>query len=501
MKVMKKILSGLLSLTMAFGVSAATAAVLDSSGITQVSAAGMSVNATDVKIYMLYDWEEEFISIPSDLPQSFQIRVSGTSSDVTYSVSGGSYLQVSETGLITPLYQTTYWYNNGSFSVGYSYPIEGQEPSKVSRSISPGKYTVKVKSGGETADINVELVEYGNIYCQRVMDDYVKDNITASMTTEQKLDKIGQFVAARNYDRYYSSAQGLIVAGGGDCWASTDAVITLAEKCGLTAWARNGNRDPGAGSGHMNAMVTDGKPYYEVEAGYVGTAPRGYDITKRTSMFSVKYNSTYEGYEVYQYDGQTMPTHVYVPSEINGKTIVSIGDSFLERQSNVEKVTLPNTIKHIGKSAFNSCTNLKSFTIPPSVIQIDTFAFTCCDSLTSISASGLYTYKNGAIYKNSKILVSAPCAENVTILPGTTEIEEYAFYYNKNIKSLTIPANVKTIGEGAFGDCSNLQSITFEGTGLSKLGDFVFADDQKLPYVILPASVTEIGDNINYLCS
>lgn len=497
MKLHRKWLSGLLSLTMVLSSGTVVTAAVTAASATEVCAAGLSVNATSAKIYILSGWEEEFLTIPADYPQSFQITASGAS-NISYSVSN-SNLQVSADGLVTPRFTTYYWYNMGTYSVGYSYPLEGQEPYRVDKQITPGTYTARARSGNDVAEITIELIDYGTEYCNHVMDQYVEENITSAMTTEQKLDKIARFVADRSYDVHYSSASGLIIAGGGDCWASTDTIIRLAERCGLEAWVRNGNRDPGAGSGHKNAMVYDGKSYYEIEAGYVGTAPRGYDITKRTSLFSIKYNSTYSGYEVYQYDGKVTPKTLYIPSSIDGKTIVGLGDKFVEMDKDVEQVILPTTIRHIGQSAFNSCTNLKTINIPPSVQQIDTFAFTACDSLTSVSASGPYTFKNGALYQNGKILVAAPNASEVTIANGVTEIADYAFYYNKNIASLTLPASVTTIGEGAFGNCPALTSVSINGKGLTTIGDFAFAQCSSLPYVILPDSVSSIGENISYL--
>jgi hypothetical protein len=47
-----------------------------------------------------------------------------------------------------------------------------------------------------------------------------------------------------------------------------------------------------------------------------------------------------------------------------------------------------------------------------------------------------------------------------------TEIGIEAFAGNKNITSITIPASIKSIGAGAFYNCTSLTSVTFEGTAI-----------------------------------
>ena len=43
---------------------------------------------------------------------------------------------------------------------------------------------------------------------------------------------------------------------------------------------------------------------------------------------------------------------------------------------------------------------------------------------------------------------------------GVEEIGEEAFYYNDQLKSITIPRSVKKIGSNAFAECPSLKSVT-----------------------------------------
>lgn len=74
-----------------------------------------------------------------------------------------------------------------------------------------------------------------------------------------------------------------------------------------------------------------------------------------------------------------------------------------------------------------------------------------------------------------------------------TGIGESAFFNNTFVTSVSIPATMKTIGNEAFKNCSNLTSLTFEGESqLEQIGDYAFMESG-LTTISIPASVTSIG--------
>ena len=491
----KKLLSLALALCMVFGSAASLpqGAFTETAGIT-ASAAAPTINTKSVTLYALDDWAKEYISIPSTLNTEYQLKVSNAK-NVSYYVSEGDSVNVSDSGVVTPSTTTWYWY--GGF--GTSWPQEGQEPTRISVDVNYGKSTITVNADGTTFKVSADVRDYSDTYADKVMDDYIKKNITSSMTGKQKLTEIAKFVASYDYSASCSSCTSMIVCKGGDCWASTDTIVKMCKKLGIEAWERNGNRDAGAGSGHKNAMAyVDGK-YYEVEAGYSGKAPRPYDITERDSLFSFSYDYTYDGYEVYQYDGPKNPETLNIPKQYNGKPVVSVGEKFVQSEKGIKKIVLPSTIKSIGRSAFNSCEDLETLNLPASVVEIDQLAFTNLTKLKEITGSNkTFKWANGGLIKNGTTLLAVPNAKSYKIPDTVTEIADYAFYYNNNIKTLTIPSSVKTIGEGAIGDCDSLETLYIQGNNLKNLGNFAFANDDKLGAVYIPDSVTNIGENFKY---
>ena len=68
---------------------------------------------------------------------------------------------------------------------------------------------------------------------------------------------------------------------------------------------------------------------------------------------------------------------VEIPARIDGYTVYAIGESAF-KNSNIQSVTVPNTVRLIDWFAFAGCTSLKSVTIPSSVTLVEYGAFDYC---------------------------------------------------------------------------------------------------------------------------
>ena len=95
---------------------------------------------------------------------------------------------------------------------------------------------------------------------------------------------------------------------------------------------------------------------------------------------------------------------------------------------------------------------------------------------------------------NSTTLVKYLGNDESVIVPqnlGITEIGEFAFPYNGNIRALELPSGVVSIAYSAFSSLYNLQAVTLPGT-LEEIGDYAF-NNTDLQGVIIPPGVTDIG--------
>ena len=73
-------------------------------------------------------------------------------------------------------------------------------------------------------------------------------------------------------------------------------------------------------------------------------------------------------------------------------------------------------------------------------------------------------------------------------------IDSYAFCNCSDLKSITIPEGVTSIGRNAFKGCASLTSVNI-GNGVTSIGRNAFEGCELLKSVAIPDSVTSIGDD------
>ena len=83
---------------------------------------------------------------------------------------------------------------------------------------------------------------------------------------------------------------------------------------------------------------------------------------------------------------------------------------------------------------------------------------------------------------------------------GLTSIGYDAFYYCKNLESVTIPNNVTSIASYAFSDCSGLTILTIPNS-VTSIESYAFEDCDGLKSIILGNSVLSIGHGAFHNCS
>ena len=372
--------------------------------------AATSQSSSETKLYVLNSSYSDALSIPSSYAKTYQLGKYGMTGSITYNIISGGSVTVSSSGLVKPQYTVWYWKNG----FGSTWPTEG---ATKEIQYNTGKSVVRVSNGKNYKDITFNVINYAAAYVEDIEQSFINDNITSTMTDYDKLKAITKYVAdTYSYSASYSSAESMIIYGGGDCWASCDLIMELCDKTGVKNHIRMANRDPGAGSGHRNVVaLCDGKLYI-ADAGYSGTAPRMYSLYEASAF------SEDDGV-LYQYDGFD------------------------------DNIVIPDNITAIGESGENvfyySCNkdSISSISIPASVTYISNVAFAGLKKLSNLSvASGNPVYKSidGIIYtKDGKAIYTVPNNKSsVTVKNGVTTINNYSFYYNPNLTSVTIPGSV-----------------------------------------------------------
>ena len=88
---------------------------------------------------------------------------------------------------------------------------------------------------------------------------------------------------------------------------------------------------------------------------------------------------------------------------------------------------------------------------------------------------------------------------DVVIPDGVTRIGVSAFFWCKNMQSVTIPDSVISIGKQAFFGCTKLQSLSLPDT-VTSIDDSAFSLCTNLRSLTIPASVTSIGESVFFNC-
>ena len=230
-----------------------------------------------------------------------------------------------------------------------------------------------------------------------------------------------------------------------------------------------------------------------------------------------------------------------MPTSIGVKEVVFADNSSLETigsqafcsigLNNFKKIKIPDSVTTIGNEAFYHCSALESveFDVRKSKLEsIGDEAFADCPELKNLvipnsvktlganwlgSVKGYIAYPEdlaGSIpasavanavsfeYKvdgNDVVLtgVKNP-GETVTVPDFITVIGNKAFFNCSNIQSINIHKNVKSIGNNAFQNCAALSNMNFEtGSKLNSIGDAAFFNCTALTRIDIPENVTKIG--------
>ena len=196
--------------------------------------------------------------------------------------------------------------------------------------------------------------------------------------------------------------------------------------------------------------------------------------------------------------------------------------------SQLTQITLPESLKKIGGFAFQSCDNIKEITIPASVQEIgqDAFTWSGIEKLVIKDLAAWCSVKKpgGFISSNkTKVFLNEEEIKDLVIPDGVTIIEPNTFNGFKSIETVTVPADVDSIGNNAFLGCTNITKVTahdvaswcgihFGNTMILQNGNVMmlsnpvcisqnlYIGNERLTELIIPEGVEEIGYSAFYRC-
>ena len=225
--------------------------------------------------------------------------------------------------------------------------------------------------------------------------------------------------------------------------------------------------------------------------------------------------------------------------------MASVENCLLFYGAPIHSFVFGNGVEHIPAHLCNGMKNLKSIEIPSSVTSIGDSAFYNCDSLETVLISDMSKWCSinfkgfmaNPLYYANNLLLNGNLITNLNIPSNITTIGNYAFYNFSNLQSVTIGNSVTKIGTKAFYNCTGLTSVNipigvtsigfdafFHVLNINYLGsasgepwgaiycngyadgDFVYSDNTKKTLIacsyqiedelVIPDGVTSIGSNV-----
>ena len=203
--------------------------------------------------------------------------------------------------------------------------------------------------------------------------------------------------------------------------------------------------------------------------------------------------------------------HSHVASKFGGNV------SSIKQENGEYIITFIPGYTCIPKDAFYKCNWLKSVKIIDNIFTIEPGAFAFCENLTTVIIGDcVRELKSGKVITSYRIQLSSNSAvgldeigaftkcqslENIILGENLTTIGSCSFT-GSNIRELTIPGQVKHIGDWAFGANRYLEKLNI-GNSVISIGRSAFSHCFNLKNLYIPNSVTEIGwcafDNCNSL--
>ena len=115
-----------------------------------------------------------------------------------------------------------------------------------------------------------------------------------------------------------------------------------------------------------------------------------------------------------------------------------------------------------------------------------------------------YASQSGVLYDKAKtgIRYVPEALEGEIVIPeGVTQISAETFK-SRLITSVRLPASLKYIGDEAFSDCRQLQTVTIpEESNLTSFGSYSFFNCSMLGSIVIPAKTVTIGSSAFVGCT
>lgn len=150
--------------------------------------------------------------------------------------------------------------------------------------------------------------------------------------------------------------------------------------------------------------------------------------------------------------------------------------------TNLETVTLPNSVLDMQTGGFYECTSLKTVKLPEGVTRLDSLIFYGCTSLEKVEIPKSATVLGSGVF-------SGGCTGEVTVYCNLASIEAASLgkFADSNLSKIIFGSGVTSIGDYALSGL-NIQEVEFPDT-LQSLGEYALSECRSLKNITVKAIV------------
>ncbi len=236
---------------------------------------------------------------------------------------------------------------------------------------------------------------------------------------------------------------------------------------------------------------------------------------------------------VYKYTGEQ--ENLIIPEKINGHDVTRIYDKTFQQNETLTSIELPDALTEIGEQAFARCSYLTSVNIPENLTSIGKEAFYNCSKLKEITIPKSVTFIGKSAFNYGSFFIQAEkkpdgwdinwnsngrqviwdCKEHGETSDGfkwklTFEDTITLYDYVGSSTSITVPSSINGYFvsklDNTFSYCYNLKDLVLPES-LTEIGDSAFYRCERLNKIIIPEKVKRIGNsafsycnNLQFLC-
>ena len=195
------------------------------------------------------------------------------------------------------------------------------------------------------------------------------------------------------------------------------------------------------------------------------TALPNYLFKGTSSITSVTLPTTLKSIGAYTFSGTNI-------IEINlPEGFTTFGQNAFAGCKLLQEISIPKGVTFIPTSCFDDCTSLSAVNLPEGLTEIASYAFRACKAMTSVHLPDSIEYLGDRAFGSNPALMevnipmsltqvygyyspfeNCPNLTSITFPDGKTNVPASMFYYMKNLKEITLPDTIDTIGNSAFKD-------------------------------------------------